>query len=92
MKTLTVADFIFRFSIAVFIHPNHDTDISPFEIRKNKDTKTKTREISNTSETLERDPEGTHWSTRGKRSALDHVQKRFEETYLGGMTNQKGQD
>ena len=45
-----------RYSIAVFIHPNHDTDIRPFG-----------------KSMMENQP---------KRTAKDHINKRFAETYL----------
>ncbi len=49
-----------RNSIALFVHPNHDTDIRPFNGQEDKE---------------ESEVHGT--------TALDHVSRRFQETYLG---------
>ena len=54
---------ISRFSVAVFVHPNHNTDISPIGMGD-----------------IEQDEDGAE-EGREKRTAEEHVRRRFQETY-----------
>ena len=55
-----------RYSIALFVHPNSDVKLNPFESNENRKTEIKKEEDD------ERHP----------LSAIDYVNKRFSETYI----------